>query len=228
MRTQWHRAKKREKKEMRRMYLTITFLAAVLLGLPADVSRAAVVYPLEIFTSNGSYYNSPDLDLYVEVSDGEDQVDFTFYNESLINSSITTIYFDGDSLLGIVDITEGTGTSFSQSATPSNLPGGKALESPFVTTTGFSAGSEAPRPHSGVNPGEWVQITFDLINGGSFQSVIDELDTGVLRIGVHIIGLPDGSSELAIAVPEPATIALLALGALALLRKRRLTTNSAS
>jgi len=212
---------------MRRMYLTITFLAAVLLGLPADVSRAAVVYPLEIFTNNGSYYNSPDLDLYVEVSDGEDQAVFTFYNESLINSSITTIYFDGGSLLGIADIIGWTGTSFSQSATPSNLPGGKPLESSFVTTAGFSIGSDAPRPHSGVNPCEWVQITFDLINGGSFQSVIDELDTGVLRIGVHLIALPDGSSESAIAVPEPATIALLGLGALALLRKRRVTTNSA-
>ena len=213
---------------MRRMYLTITFLAAVLLGLPADVSRAAVVYPLEIFTNNGSYYNSPDLDLYVEVSDGEGEAVFTFYNESLINSSITTIYFDGSSLLGIADIIEWTETSFSQSATPSNLPGGKALESPFVTTAGFSAGSEAPRPHSGVNPGEWVQIRFDLSNASRFPGVIDELDTGVLRIGVHVIALPDGSSESAIAVPEPATIALLGLGALALLRKRRLTTNSAS
>ena len=227
MRAQWHRAKKRGEKEMRRRYLTLTFLAAVLLGLPADVSRAAVVYPLEIFTNNGSYYNSPDLNLYVEVSDGEDQAGFTFYNENLFSSSIARIYFDGGPLLDIADITEGTGTSFSQSATPSNLPGGKPLEPSFVTTAGFSIGSDAPRPHSGVNPGEWVQITFDLINGGSFQSVIDELDTGVLRIGIHLIALPDGSSESAIAVPEPATIALLGLGALALLRKRRLTTNSA-
>jgi len=214
---------------MRRRHLTITFLAAILLGLPADVLRAAVVYPLEIFTNNGSYYNSPDLDLYVEVSDGEGEAVFTFYNESLINSSIATIYFDGGSLLGIADIIGWTGTSFSQSATPSNLPGGKPLEPSFVTTAGFSIGSDAPRPHSGVNPGEWVQITFDLINNdGSFPSVIDELDTGALRIGIHVIALPDGSSESAIAVPEPATIALLGLGALALLRKRRLTTNSAS
>lgn len=187
-----------------------------------------MVYPFEVFTNNGSYYNGPDLDLYVEVSEVEGQAGFTFYNESLINSSIARIYFDGGSLSGIADITEGTGTSFSQSATPSNLPGVKPLEPPFVTTAGFSIGSDAPRPHSGVNPGEWVQITFDLINGGSFQSMIDELDTGVLRIGVHIIALPDGSSESAIAVPEPATICLFGLGVLALLRKRRLTTNSAS
>jgi hypothetical protein len=85
----------------------------------------------------------------------------------------------------------------------------------------FSVGSEAPRPHSGINPGEWTAISFDLINGGSFQSVIEGLNTGVLRIGAHIIALPDGSSEGAIAVPEPATIALLGISALVLLRRRR-------
>ncbi len=213
---------------MRGTYLAFTLLVVIVLGLSGGVSRAAVVYPFEIFTNNGSYYNSPDWDLYVEVSDEEGRVSFTFYNESLINSFIARIYFEGGSLLGIADITEGTGTSFSRSATPSNLPGVKPLEPLFVTTAGFSIGSDAPRPHSGVNPGEWATITFDLINVGSFQSVIDELDTGVLRIGAHIIALPDGSSESAIAVPEPTTIFLLGLGALALLRKRRLTTNSAS
>ena len=205
---------------MRRRYLAVTFLVVTLSGLPADVSRAAVVYPLEIFTNNGSYYNSPDLDLYVEVSEGQGQTGFTFYNESLFNSSIARIYFDGGSLLGTTDITEGPGTSFGQTATPGNLPAGRLLDPPFETAGGFSFGSDAPRPHSGVNPGEWVTIAFDLINGSSFQSVIDELDTGDLRISIHVIALPDGSSESAV-VPEPTTIALLGSGTLALLRKRR-------
>ncbi|GAI78848.1 unnamed protein product, partial [marine sediment metagenome] len=149
---------------MGRRHLAVTFLVAVLSGLPGGVSRAAVVYPLEIFTNNGSYYNSPDLDLYVEVSEGQGQVDFTFYNESLINSSIARIYFDGGSLLDTTDITEGAGTSFSQTATPGNLPASRLLDPPFETADGFSIGSDAPRPHSGVNPGEWATITFDLIN----------------------------------------------------------------
>ncbi len=206
---------------MRRRYLAVTFLVAVLLGLPVGVSRAAMVYPREIFTNNGSYYNSPDLDLYVEVSEGEGQIDFTFYNESLIDSSIARIYFDNGSLSGTADITEGSGTSFSQTATPGNLPAGRLPDPPFETAGGFSFASDAPRPHSGVNPGERFTIAFDLINGGSFQSVIDELDTGVLRIGAHIIALPDGSSESAIAVPEPTMLCLLGLGTLALSRKRR-------
>ncbi len=181
----------------------------------------ATIYPLEIFTNNGIYYNSPDLDLHVVVSNGEaGQVDFTFYNESLLESSIARIYFDDNSLLSIAGITEGEGTSFSQPATPGSLPGGNSLEPPFVTSEEISFDGDSPSPHLGVNPGEWLQITFN-INGGKFAAVIDGLDTGAIRIAAHIIALPDGSSESAVTVPEPATICLLGLGSLVLLRRRK-------
>ena len=204
---------------MRKLCLTVTLLGVIVLALPFGVVHAAVVYPFETFTDNGGYYNSPELKLYVEVSDGEGRVDFTFYNESLFESSIAGIYFDDGSLLGIYAITEGAGTSFSQPATPGNLPAGNTLEPPFVTAV--SIGSDAPRPKNGINPGEWVRVTFNLIDDSMPATVIDELNTGALRIGVHIIALPDGSSESAVAVPEPATIVLLGLGGLALLCKRR-------
>ena len=203
---------------MRKMCLTVTLLGVIVLALPLGVVHATVVYPFEVFTD---YYNSPDLEMYVEVSDGGSQVDFTFYNESLFESSIAGIYFDDGSLSGTFAITEGAGTSFSQPAIPGNLPGGNELEPPFVTTDGFSIGSDAPRPQNGINPGEWVRITFNLIDGGALATVIDELNTGALRIGVHVIALPDGSSESAIAVPEPATVCLLGFGGLALLCKRK-------
>jgi hypothetical protein len=197
------------------------FVFYCVLSTPASLLQAGYIYPLEIFTNNGSFCDSGDLDLYVVVSKGEaGRVNFTFYNESLIDSSIARIYFDDDSLLDISAITEGAGTSFSQPATPGNLPSGKLLEPPFVTTKGFSFNSQPPRPQSGVNPGEWLRIAFD-INGSTFVAVINGLDTGTIRIGTHIIALPDGSSESAIAVPEPTTIALLYLGGLALLRRRK-------
>ena len=185
----------------------------------------AGLYPLEIFTNNGVYYNSLDLDLYVVVSNGgAGQVDFTFYNESLVESSIARIYFDDNSLLGVAGIIDGEGTSFSQPGTPGNLPGSNSLEPPFVTTGGFSIGGDAPPPTNGVNPVdpgdplEWVKITFNY--DGAFAAVIDGLNTGAIRIATHIIALPDGSSESAVTVPEPATICLLGLGTLVLLRKR--------
>jgi hypothetical protein len=97
------------------------------------------------------------------------------------------------------------------------------LEPIFVTTEDLSFDSEPAPPKNGVSPSKWVRITFDLENGGTFETVIDELNTGALRIAAHIIALPDGSSESVVAVPEPATICLLGFGALSLLRRKRKT-----
>jgi len=205
----------------RKRFFLCGFVFFFVLGIPASSLYANYVYPLEIFTDNGGYNDSPYLDFYVEVSNGgAGRVDFTFYNESLIDSSIARIYFDDTSLLDIAGITEGAGTSFSQPATPSNLPSGNSLDPPFVTTEEFCFNSGPPRPHSGVNPSEWVRITFDLRTGGTFEDVIDRLNTSALRIGAHFIALPDGSSESAVNMPEPVTICLFGLGVIALLRKR--------
>lgn len=194
--------------------------------------QASYIYSLEIFSNNGGDNDNPDLDFFVEVTEvtnGEvNVVDFTFHNESFyddipIESSIARIYFDDDSLLHIADITDGPGTTFSQSARPKNLPSGKTLEPPFLTTEEFSFNSEAPRPHNGINPGEWVRITFD-ISGGTFEELIGKLNTGAIRIGTHIIAFSDGSSESAVTipeVPEPATIVLLGLGGLVLIRRHK-------
>ena len=112
----------------------LSFVSLFVLGLFTPVLEATI-YPFEIFTNNGSYYDSPDLDFYVDVTDGlMNQVDFTFYNDSLVSSAIASIYFDNDSLLGVAGITNGPGTFFSQFARPRNLPAGKTLNPTFVTT----------------------------------------------------------------------------------------------
>jgi hypothetical protein len=203
------------------MYLSAVFLALLLLSLMVDTLHATVVYPLDVFTNNGGYHDSPDLDLYVEVLENENSVDFIFHNESIIDSSIARIYFDGGSFLSFTEMIEGPGTSFNPSATPTMLPGANLLEQSLLTTYEFSFDSDPAMPHNGINPGEWFMTTFDLINNNTYQSVIDELNTGVLWIGAHVIALPDGSSESAIAVPEPSALFLICFGAFALLRKRR-------
>jgi len=184
-----------------------------------------MVYPLKVFTSEGLYHDSPDLNLYIEVSNGGvNQVEFSFYNESSIDSSITQIYFDDDdgSLLGIADI-EGLGVSFSQPAAPGNLPGAKLLDPAFETTSEFSIDADSPPPKNGINPGEWGVITFDLINNTTLEDVISGLNTNILRVGVHVIGLPDESSVSAISVstPEPATVILLGTAGLWIFTRKK-------
>ena len=115
---------------MRRMHLSAGFLMALvlILSLPVDSLHAVVVHQLEIFTDNGSYYDSPDMDLYVEAVDRESYVDFIFNNDSLIDCSIARIYFQSGTFLGSVEIIEGPGTCFSGSPTPHNLPSRNLVE----------------------------------------------------------------------------------------------------
>ena len=44
----------------------------------------AVVYDLQIFSSNGNYYDDPGLNLFVEVLEYAGKTDFTFFNQSSI------------------------------------------------------------------------------------------------------------------------------------------------
>jgi len=198
----------------------VVALVAVLLSV---TTVQAVIYPFDVFTTNGNYNDSPAIDVYMNVSNGAGQVDFTFYNVSSIQSSLAQIYFDNGSLLGISHVENGPGTVFNEVYPgPGNLPSGETIG--FYADKEFSIGAESPPPENGVNPpppDEWVKITFDLLENGSLENVIGELNTGVLRVGIHIIDLPDGSSESAVNIPEPGTLVLLGLGALALLRRTR-------
>ena len=112
--------------------LTLMLVFVFAFALHAGVSKAALIntqrYDLEIFTSNGIYYNDLGVDLYVEVSLQQeaaqpDRVRFEFHNDSSMYCSITDIYFDDGGLSDIVDIDHGPGTSFTQLASPPNLPG---------------------------------------------------------------------------------------------------------
>jgi len=208
---------------MMRVKTLLVVLLFLLVGVTPCAHAQLMGVPFEIFTTNGAYYDNPDVVLLMDVTDGFEIAEFTFYNNSTVACSMARIYFDDGTLLGITSMeSSGPGVKFSEIIYPGpdNLPGAELLDPPFVANRGFSIGGDAAPPHKGIdNPGEWLKVTFGLINGGTLDDVIDELYDGTLRVGVHVIAFPDGSSESA--VPEPATIALLGLGALALLRKRR-------
>jgi hypothetical protein len=177
--------------------------------------------------------------LCVDVSSyGTTQVLFRFYNdgpalspydvESPILSSICDVYFDDGALLGIASIDNPTGVSFSQLATPKDLSGGQNLSPPFVTTLGFSADSDPPVEHYGVNPGESVGIVFDLQDGKTFGDVIRAINVGFcpslyydgqnwsedsLRIGIRVQAIGDsGDSDSFIMTPIPGAVLLGMLG----------------
>ena len=176
--------------------------------------------------------------LFVELTDlVGSQVEFTFTNTGPEASSITDVYFDDGTLLGIASITNTVGlVEFSQFATPPDLPGGNNVVPAFETTAGFSADSDPPAQPLGVNPGEFLGITFDLQTGGDFDDILDELESGDLRIGIHVQGFASGGSESFInngmfdpppeppcPIPAPSALILGGIGAglVNWLRKRR-------
>lgn len=199
----------------------ITYLGAMMAisVLPSIALAFSYTYPIDVFTNNGTYAESDELSLSVQASNrgtSPNIIDFTITNQSTISSSIAAIYFDFDDALSFNELTNGAGVTYRVGAKPPELPSGHTLEPIFDSE--YSFGSNSPKSSRGINPGEQVLISFDLY--GSATDLIDNMNAGLFRIGAHIIALPDGSSETAATIPEPATIAILGLGAL-LIRKKR-------
>ena len=155
-------------------------------------------------------------------------VGFLFENSGLDASSITDVYFDDGSLFDIASITNTAGlVEFTELASPGNLPSANSASPPFVTTIGFSADSDPPIQPLGVNPGEELTITYSLLGGQTLADVINELNNGTLRIGIHVQGFDSGGSESFVntgLIPLPPALAmgLVGLVGVAVGRKRYL------
>ncbi len=203
----------------------ILFSAGATLAL-ASMAQAGVTYGFYNITSNNlvdAMNGEAQLSVFVEAGPGANQVYFQFSNTGPNAMSITDVYFDDGTLLGIASITNGSGVSFSQNASPPNLPGGNNITPAFQVTAGFSADSNPPAQPNGVNPGETLTIVFNLLGGFTFADTINALNTpgDVLRIGIHVQGFAGGGSESFVNTPTPGALGLLGLAGLVAARRRR-------
>lgn len=176
--------------------IVFIFLAVFVLN---TLTYANMIYNFHIF-NNPNYENDLRLNFTLTITDeglcaGNQKIGFKFNNNSTVTSSITDIYFDAYPDCGLlnfnnVSIIEGPGVSFSKYASPKSLPGGSELTPKFDKTPEYSADSDWPVFHNGINPDECLKITFTLKNDKDFDAVIGELSGSTLRIGIHIQGLP--------------------------------------
>jgi len=188
------------------MYKSFIAICATLALLMVCCSSANA--NLTFFNLSNNSPASANLGQYLEVvvSDpGPGQVLFTFFNQegiaNPISSSITDVYFDDGTLLAIASIDNSdAGVSFTQLASPGNLTNHNNIDPTFQTTSGFSADSDSPVQPMGVNPGESLGILFDLqldqqSQPQTYQTVLDDLASGALRIGLRVQNLPPNAEE---------------------------------
>ncbi len=144
-------------------------------------------------------------------------VGFKFTNDS--SSNIDGIYFADGTLLGIANllVSNPDTVAFNQDGTnPQFLPGGNNYG--FNNTQTFLTNELAnnPSPKWGVTSGEWVKVVFALINGKNFSDTVNALNSGTLKIGLHVQNIPPtGNSNSFIntpPVPAPAAIILGMIG----------------
>ena len=158
--------------------------------------------------------------LSVDVTDpGGNQALFTFLNSGPEASSIADVYFDDNSgqLFSIASIDNSfSGVSFSEGASPGNLPGGNTIG----FSADFSADSDPPAQPNGVNPGEELGVLFNLAGGSSFADVIGGMNSGDLLAGIHVQGFASGGSE-SFVTPIPPTVLLLGSSLIGLAGIRR-------
>lgn len=191
--------------------LAVLLLGALAMAYQPFAAAASTTYSFyDITHTNAGAEADGEANLLVEVIDlGGSQVEFKFTNNS--TSSLTDVYFDDGSLLGIASIADsGAGVAFSQYASPGNLPGGNNASPAFQTTAGFSADSDPAVSPNGVSQGEWVTIKFNLQSGKTYADTIAALalphggGPGDLRIGIHVQSFASGGgSESFINNPAP-------------------------
>lgn len=201
--------------------ISVVLMAALIISLAGN-AMATLTTRIEFEPIGPVMVNVGDIDLFALIMEGDPgQVIFEFHNENLTSSSVMSICFEDNGLDRVDDIQSiNDDILFKKDKNPANFPGGGALEPDFDTA--FSIGATPPPVWHGIRPGEQLTVTVDLDYGTSYSDIISGLSDGSVRIGMHVIGLSDGSSFSAVnEIPEPATIGLLGLGGLFMVRRRR-------
>jgi hypothetical protein len=151
---------------------------------------------------------------------------FNFANAGV--GSITQIYWDFGNNSGILATpsiqSQSSGVSFSITNPPpgpNELPQGNIIA--FVSEE--AVGANNPVSPNGIGGGESLGVLFT----GNYSQVFNALNTGDLRLGIHVQSLPNGGgsdSYVSQAVPEPLTIlgALTAVGFGAAFKRRSTKT----
>lgn len=198
------------------MNFKLVFTLTVAFATLACEHSTATTIGFTQITNNGT--ENPSAQLSVDISDSAGRVLFKFNNAGPIASRISEVYWDDD--VGLLSngpdvdaTTTSVGVDLSDSpANPANLPSGGT-----VSFTADHSSGRRMAAANGVDPSEMAGFLFD----GNLSDVLNALDNGGLRIGMHVISIGTGAnSESFVNIPEPTALALFSAGLLCLASRR--------
>lgn len=214
---------------MRRSAAVVLLTALVGFGLASPAAAVPLNFTC-ISGNNAASCLAGELQLLVDVT-VDVGVNFYVTNTGSVQSSIADVYVDDGSGLLLLPVTlaGAPGVFFAPGTNPANLPGGNGIG--FSTDYGYGAiaSNGAGVPANGVNPGEWLLVSFSMAPGTSLEAILAAMASDNLRLGLHVQGFPGGYSESFVttvitSVPEPATLLLLGVGLVGahfVIRKKR-------
>jgi hypothetical protein len=221
---------------MRKSSLWVGLLSCASVGLCATGATASsITYTFDHNITNNDPADAATGNQYsVEVSDAGttmggtvNLVSFLFQNANWgVQSSVARVYFESGLLGDIHAINNGPGVNFVGPGSvpfpgPDNVPGAQnAPHQPFQTTPDKLAKAGNPPPINGINPGQQMEIIFQLQDGkyiddvfaGISAGLAGDIDEDSLRMAIHVIDFESGGSESFMLVPLPGAFAMGLVG----------------
>lgn len=193
---------------------------ACLIGLSAS-SADAVTFGFGNISTSGFSGNAADQISVDVVAGAGSSVRFNFSFAAGDSGTVTYVGFDdgtGSSpslLSGLATIFNGSGVNFVNGSGPQISP----LSPSFVEDFGAVRANGAGGVANGMSVGETLGLQYALQSGKTLADVVNAIDSGSLRIGLHIQQLTEGSQK-AVVTPNPpanvpdggSTLALIGLG----------------
>ena len=212
----------------------MTFLSLVLVFVVilSTEARAETFGFYNITGNDTADADAGETQLTVDVTDpGGDQVSFKFHNEGSYNMYISDIYFyDGKLEYAPLSMNWSTGVDFvtppddGPFGTGDGLPGYKS----WTPLSLFLEATQVPGGANGVDPGEWVEVVFDIKDpvNDDFAEILGDMASSTMVVGIHVQGMGSGddtagSEGFITPVPGAVILGILGLGVAGLkLRKR--------